>query len=116
MMVEICGKFYAFDVNKISEYVNYSDNNKSVEKEILDSYEGGKNISKTIRELSIPGNQQIDNIKYDLVKTFIIQVLTFDENVRDFDELPFGTKLAINTLIMGGFLVEVIGDAIIEEE
>lgn len=108
MMVEVCGKIYAFDVDKICAYVNYSDNSQTVEKEILDSYEGGKNISKTIRELTGPGNQQIDNIKYDLIKTFIIQVLTFDENVNDFEDVPFGTKLAINSLIMGGFLVEVI--------
>lgn len=106
-MIEIGDKYYIFDLEKIYSFINYSDNVEIKEKEILDSYQDGKNISKTIREVTSPGNSQIDNIKYDLVKTFIIQIITYDGEVIDLDDVSFGTKLAWNTMINMGFLKEI---------
>lgn len=107
-MIFIGDKCYTFDIDKISEAVIYSDKTESKEQEILDTYENGKVVGKTIRELKTPGNSQIDNIKYDLIKTFIIQVIAYEEvEITDLDDLPFGTKIAMNTLIMGGFLKEI---------
>lgn len=106
-MIEVGGKFYIFDLEKIYKFINYSDNASAKEKEILDSYEDGKIVGKTIRELTTPGNTQIDNIKYDIVKTFIIQIITYEGEVMDLDDVSFGTKLAWNTMVKEGFLKEI---------
>ena len=106
-MFKLNGKKYVFDINKISEFVNYSDKNTSKEIEILDNYEGAKVINKTVRELTTPANAQIDNIKYDLIKTFISVILGYtDVDVAE-DELPFGVAICFNTLINEKFLVKV---------
>ena len=106
-MIEIAGSKYYFDVEKICQYINYSDKTDVKELEILDTYEEGKNVGKTVRELTTPGNAQIDNIKYDLIKTLLIQIITYEGEVVALEDIPFGTKLAFNTLIQEGFLVEV---------
>ena len=63
--------------------------------------------AKTVRELTTPGGNQ-DTVAYDLLKIFIIQVVAYDgDGDIDLDSLPFGTKLAFNTLISEGFLKEV---------
>ena len=108
-MITIGDKIYAFDIERIMEFVNYADKNPSKETEIWDSYENGEAVNKTIRELTTPGNVQIDNINYDLVKLFIAQIITYDAtSITDFDELPFGMKLAVNTMLQNNFLVELV--------
>lgn len=115
-MIRMSGKEYAIDVQKVFEFVNYSDKNTSSEQEITDGYEmldDGKGslrqTSKVIRELKAPGNSQIDNIKYDLVKSLISMLITFDDTDRDYDEddLPFGVRITMNTLIAEGLLYEI---------
>lgn len=109
-MITIDDTIYIFDIEAIYDFVNYSDRVETKEKEIIDSYEGSKVVGKTIRELTAPGNAAIDNIKYDLVKTFLIQVITYEGDVITLADVPFGTKLAINTLIANGFLKEIISE------
>lgn len=109
-MVDYNGKQYIFDIKKIVEFVNYSDKNQIKEQEITDVMEigddGGFEItSKAIRETTSAGNPQIDNIKYDLVKNFILQVISFEE--YDGNNLPFGLTIVMDTLIYEGFLKEV---------
>lgn len=105
-LLYIDGKAYYFNIDKIEAFINYSDKATSKETEILDSYDNGTAVSKTIRELTTPGNQQIDSIRYDLIKTFIIQIITFDNEINDLNNLTFGMKLAVNTMINFGFLEE----------
>ena len=110
-LIRINGKAYALNLQKICDFISKAVNKDVKETEILDSYnfEGKKKeiSGKTIRELSTVGNGQ-EPIVYDLIKTVIIQVIAFDavEDI-DFEELPFGTKIAFNTLINEGFLIEV---------
>lgn len=96
---------YIFNIDKISEFVNYSDKSTSKETEIIDNYEGARIIGKTIRELKTPGNAQIDNIKYDLIKTLISTIISYD--IGDGDNLPIGIQICVNTLIKEGFLVKI---------
>lgn len=111
-MIDFKGKKYAFDFNKIMEFVDFSRDMTSTEREILDTYDisdginsGGKVVTKTIRELVSPSNFQMDSIRYDLVKTFIIEILSFE---GDFErEATDGLKIAINTLINEKLLVEI---------
>ena len=111
-MIKIDGKIYAFNISKICDFISEKTNREVVENEILDSFdfsgEGDKTLNaKTIRELKSPGNGQ-ENIVYDLIKIFIIQVIAFDgEGEIDLYDLPFGTKMAFNTLLSEGFLVEI---------
>lgn len=109
-MLVIGDKIYTFDIDRIMRFVNYSDKNPSKETELLDSYEKGELLSKTVRELTTPGNTQIDNISYDLIKMFIGQIITYDNMVEDLRELPFGMKLAVNTMLKYKMLIEINAD------
>lgn len=108
-MINIEGKTYVFDMDLVCDFINHSSKTESKEKEVITNFTGSGEIDdKSIRELTTPGNSQIDNIKYDLVKMLIIQVLTYDEkNVTSLEQMPFGTELAFLTLINEGFLILV---------
>lgn len=108
-MITIEGKTYVLDLGAVYDFINFSATHDSKETEIITNFTTGGNVDeKSIRELTTPGNSQIDNIKYDLVKMLIIQVLTYDEKkIESLDSMPFGTQLAFLTLINEGFLVLV---------
>ena len=111
-MLKIGGAYYAFDLPKICDFIAEKSGKELAETEILDSFDFSNNgertlKAKTVRELKSPGNGQ-ENIIYDVIKIFVIQVVAFDgEGDIDLDELPFGTKMAFNTLISEGFLVKI---------
>lgn len=111
-MLKIGGAYYAFDLPKICDFIAEKSGKELAETEILDSFDFSNNgertlNAKTVRELKSPGNGQ-ENIIYDVIKIFVIQVVAFDgEGDIDLDELPFGTKMAFNTLISEGFLVKI---------
>lgn len=106
-MIKIGGKRYKLDIKKISEFVNYSDRNTSKEIEIIDNYDGAKVVNKTVRELTAPANAQIDNIKYDLIKSLIATIISYDNPEISDDEIPFGIEICLNTLLEEGFLIEI---------
>lgn len=112
-MIKIDGSAYAFNISKMCDFICEKTNREVSETEILDSFdfsnkEEGKSLNaKTVRELKTTGNG-LDNIIYDMMKIFIIQVVAYDgEGDIELDELPFGTKIAFNTLISEGFLIEI---------
>lgn len=112
MMINICGGYYIFDINKIVDFFNYSDNAQTKETEILENYEldtSPRVANRSIRELTTTGSQQIDSIKYDLLKTFIFQVIGYinERPITDWEDLPFGVQISVNTLIHEKFLIEV---------
>ena len=105
-MITIEGKTYVLDLNSVCDFINHSSTHSAKETEVINSYVEGKLDEKSVRELTTPGNSQIDNIKYDLVKMFIVQILTYDEkNIEKLEDMPFGTQLAFLTLINEGFLI-----------
>ena len=107
-MIKIEGKTYVFDLEAISNFVNISSNSENKEKEIISTFTNGSLDEKNVRELTTFGNSQIDNIRYDLLKMFILQVLTYDEkDITNLEQIPFGTQLAFLTLINESFLVLV---------
>ena len=110
-LISINGKKYAFNLTKICDFISKVSGKDVKETEIIDSYnfENKKKelAGKTVREASTFGNGQ-DTIVYDLIKVFLIQVIAYDSlDEITLDELPFGTKLAWNTLIKEGFLIEI---------
>lgn len=107
-MIKIEGKTYVFNLDAISDFVNVSTNTESKEREIISTFAEGNADEKSVRELTTPGNPQIDNIRYDMLKMFILQILTYDEkDITDITQMPFGTQLAFLTLINEEFLILV---------
>ena len=106
-------KSYAFDVNKICDFISERSEKPLKETEILENFdyseENKKLSSRNVRELNSPGNGQ-ENIIYDLLKIFVVQIIVFEgDGDMDAEDLPFGTKLAFNTLLNEGFLIEIDG-------
>ena len=112
VMLKVDDRYFTFDVRKICSFIYEISRRELKESEILDSYDftesgTGKMNSKTVRELTTPGGNQ-DTVAYDLLKIFIIQVVAYDgDGDIELESLPFGTKLAFNTLISEGFLKEI---------
>lgn len=108
-------KEYYLDIKAILNFINYSDTHSNKETEIVDRYEKdeNKNLSsaeKTIREITSFGNTNMDNISYDLVKILLGQVLSWgydtDQTETEIETIPFGLKIAINTLLKEKLLIE----------
>ena len=111
-MLKIYDKYYAFDLGKMCDFISERTNKEIKENEILETFDYSKDSdnklsAKTVREAKTGVNGH-ENIVYDMLKIFIIQVVAYDDpESMDFDDLPFGTKLAFNTLIKEGFLYEL---------
>jgi len=111
-LLKIYDKYYAFNLAKMCDFISEHTNKEITENEITETFdytkETDKKLSgKTVREAKTPVNGH-ENIIYDMLKIFIIQVVAYDDPESvDFDDLPFGTKLAFNTLIKEGFLYEI---------
>lgn len=108
--IKIGGKNYIFNLRKICDFIYKETGRDTKETEILDSFnyeEGAKALAgKTVRELTMGSNGQ-ESIVYDLIKIVLIQVIAFDSpDDIDLEDLPFGTKIAFNTLLAEGFLIE----------
>lgn len=105
-------KSYAFDIERICDFVNEKSMVPLKETEILENFDYSAEKDKTlssrnVRELNSPGNGQ-ESIIYDLLKMFVVQIIVFEgDGDMDAEDLPFGTKLAFNTLLKEGFLIEV---------
>lgn len=98
------GDTYVFDLDAIFLYVLVSKDKEIIEKEITDQYEmpsdssRPRQIAKLVKEVTTPMDKDIDNIKYDLVKTLILVLLNTEETVGGIPA-PFGSKLAFDTLL-----------------
>ena len=95
-----------FDLERICEFITYSDAHKSKDVELIIT--SGNNIeedgesfnSKTVRENTISSNPQIDTIRYDLVKMLMLTLIDSNMSERDENEgLTIGEQLALNTLV-----------------
>ena len=115
----IGGRQYAFDLEKIKKLCITSNKESGGEVEIMEVHEpDNKGIlqlaSKTVHEVKSTGNPQNDTIVYDMVKLFIVSVLSCEAKVGDkgnevavLDQIDFGTRLAFNTLLEAGLLYEI---------
>ena len=124
-IVMIDGTEYYFNLKKRCEFISYRTDKTDKEKEVVDNYEYDsdstevKLSSKIVRELTSPNDTQYDTIKYDLIKTFIIQLITYSDKakmrVQDADDfevpiinvnyMPIGTRIVFNTLVEEGILI-----------
>lgn len=98
---------FAFDLNKIFSYIHNNDK-LAKETEIVDLYEmdaEGKATltNKTIREAKNTSLDQIDGVKYDLVKLLITSVLSDGDNEYN----NTGSNISFNTLLENEFIYEI---------
>ena len=120
-IVMIDGTEYYFNLKKICDFISYRTDKMDKEKEVVDNYEYDSNLtevklsSKIVRELTSPNDTQYDTIKYDLIKTFIIQLITYSDKakINDFElpvininYMPIGTRIVFNTLVEEGILIK----------
>jgi hypothetical protein len=101
---EYDGDTYVFDLDAIFNYVLVSKDREVIEKEITDQYEmpdhseRPRQVAKFVKEVTTPMDRDLDNIKYDLVKTLILVLLNTEEVMAGVP-IPFGSKLAFDTLL-----------------
>lgn len=102
-----------FDLTEICKFIEYSDNNRVKETEIIintDSFdassEGGINQvlnNKTVRDSIISANAQVDNIRYDLIKALISKIMDDNSYIKDEKDgqtyFTMGAQIAVNTLV-----------------
>ena len=102
------------NLQEICKFIEYSDNNKIKETEIIVNTDSSLDIlnsegvnqtisNKSVRDTTISANSQIDNIRYDLIKTLILKLLDDESYIKDEKDgqtyFSMGTQIALNTLI-----------------
>lgn len=99
------GEIYVFDIEAIISFINKSNNKKISETEITEDFKLEKNspvlVNKTIKEVTAPMASDIDNIRYDLVKMFVISLIN---NEEEYGSMPYGINMAFNTLLSLGLI------------
>lgn len=97
---------YYIDLDYLFDYISVSQKCDGKENEIIDTYEFVDDVmiqtGKTLHEVRTNGNVQIDNIRYDLIKYLLSNILEF----QDDNELSFEKSLVFNTLIKKGIIKE----------
>jgi len=97
---------YAINIDKVFSLV-FDKTNAKIDREITDGYEIDENsnkmaqMSKIVREIKTDGDSQRENLKYDLIKTFLIEIMDMD------GEVTAGNSICINTLLKYG-IIEII--------
>lgn len=100
---ELNGCEHALDLDAIFKYVCQSNNKEIIEKEITDQYEipdgeiSPRQTAKLVKEVTTPMGTELDNIRYDFVKTLVIMLLNCEETISGMPA-SYGTALAFNTL------------------
>lgn len=108
-------KKYAFNLAKIKEFCVVSDKETGKETEVTEAYELDsddtmKMTSKIWRDVKGAGNPQNDTIMYDLVKMFILPLVTNEQTfLADGATVTseFSIMLCLNTMLEAGFLYEI---------
>lgn len=99
------GDIYVFDIDKIMEYVCTSKNKDVLEREITESYHIANDRAslseKTVKQVSTPMGSEYDNIKYDLIKMFVISLIN---NEDEYGAMTYGINMAFNTLLSLGLI------------
>lgn len=112
----IGNKKYAFDLEKIKNFCLTSDKEKGGEVEVMEVHEPNSTgvlelASKTVHEVKGTGNPQNDTIMYDLIKSFVVTLLSTEikgyKEAEVMSSMDFSTRLSFNTMINMGFLIEI---------
>lgn len=120
--IEFDGKVYAIDFDKLIEVVmKSSDGLKNKSKTETWGYlpeEDGVSdfrvLEKEISESTTDSLEALSTIRYDLIKNLLNLIVSpvVDENgnlirLNDSDDMLFGQRLAFNTLVNEGIIIEI---------
>lgn len=106
-------KAYVLDIKNIVNFIFSKPNEveMSVDYEMTETYglvnetaTESKLLNSTSREVKQNQNEQLQNVKYDLVKDMLATLSTMPEVINDDTMLSIGQIVAINTLIKYNFL------------
>jgi hypothetical protein len=112
---ELNGCEYVLDMDEIFKYIYQSRDKDVIEKEITDQYEMSdgevkpRQTVKLVKEVTTPMTTEIDNIRYDFVKTLIIMLLNNEETIGGMPA-AYGTCLAFNTLYAKNLIKKIKQD------
>lgn len=100
-----------FDLEKICEFITYSDKTKIKETEISSTVDksqeeiSDERIYETVKEVITSANQQIDTMRYDLLKILLLTVIESNvDSTNEDSKFTIGEQLAINTLVKNKML------------
>lgn len=93
----------SLNLDKVFDYINYSSKNSATEKEVAETFEDTLS-NRTVREVTTRGSEQMDNIRYDFVKTLIFQWLAWNDKFDDNEVSEDSYNVIENTLLKYGFL------------
>lgn len=100
ILLEVGGKEFYFDIDKLANEVQYDTENKTEEKEICD-------------DPTDLATLKIDVTKYEMYRDLIGALLSYNDIVDDkmgmmgLNQLPIPFKLSFNTLLMKGIIKEL---------
>lgn len=98
---------YILDLDNIIKFC-FDSNDKTSDSEITEVYvtdENSKNLtltSKQLREVKSGDVSSKHTVKYDLVKTFIADLMDIDEHA-----MTFGDSVIVNTMLNAGLLKQI---------
>lgn len=107
-MIDINGKNYIINMEKLFDFVMKPSKGNRTEQEITDGYDVNEEgtlspVSKVVREIKSKGDQTEESYRYDFIRILIAQLLEV-ENSEDF---VFGDELALVTLMRYKIIQEI---------
>jgi hypothetical protein len=119
-MIEIDGKFYIIDMDKLMSWiVETPSSEKNINTITTMSYpitndeEEQEIVEKEVSETKSTLNETMNNVRYDLVRNLInVLLTTYINDMNQIislskNDLSFGQRLAFNTLFYKNIIIEV---------
>jgi hypothetical protein len=113
-MLSFGGKIFKFDLDNIDKLIRV--NNPEISEELEErtvTDEEGNIITEVIRK-RMPRSREIDAARYESIRGFMEVLLVYNEEIDDtlgfdraFSEATIAFKMAFNTLLDYGIIVEV---------
>ena len=113
-MLSFGGKIFKFDLDNIDKLIRV--NNPEISEELEErtiTDEEGKTVTEVIKKTT-PRSREIDAAKYESIRGFMEVVLVYNEEIDDtlgfdraFSEATIAFKMAFNTLLDYGVIVEL---------
>lgn len=118
-MIEIDGKYYIIDMDKLMEWiVETPSSEKNINTITTMSYpitndDEEEIVEKEVSETKSTLNETMNNVRYDFVRNMISTIFTTFTNdmnqilTSGLNDLSFGQKIAFNTLLYKKIIIEV---------
>lgn len=116
-MINIDGKHYRIDLDALMEWVSKSpDTEKNIQTTTTLSYpiyvdeEENEDLTKEITEIKSTLNDTLNQVRYDLVRTLVNNILIYDadpsSSTSSLDDMSLGQKISFNSLLAKKIIVE----------